>query len=577
MRHRHPHQRLVRLGMSVMLVLLSFAVVLAPAAPAKACSCAPPDPLGILAEAPAAFIGTVVDIRKIDHPSDWIDVVVVFDVEEWVKGDLGDTVEIGSSADGASCGFEMEPGDRSGIWINEIQTPLLGGLCNRVDADVLRNAAAGLPEVFSEGGLASMLMVGSFGSVGVIALDAEANIVGYGAPAHPEAWWSEPSVCPGGRTMVELVPDRDLFVRDLRTLQITESMTLEVDDPNGVYTYFNHVVCTNEAGSEFILVGTSFEEPDFTVEEEEAGEEFEEYGSEVGVIYRRSPSGLEKLTEIDAGEGGFFEARGDLAVLTLGKGTSSVYAIDLVSGEVRLVHEYERNGERYSGPFIEGFAMSRSGRFVAAMDANLPDEGGVTYFLSIFDLESDQPLVARSPMVEAGAVAFIDDDTVAYLLSYHTHEEGSDEAIEGEKSGFVQLFDAGSLDLVGEWSSWDEGWPTVIDGMFYSIDNGGTVSVTDPRTGERAVLGSLPSSEGRIVELLEPVELAPSAREAPESFGEFQEAAFEDLGTFEGDEVDGTALIRTWAIAILLLLFAALASWMLFFRRTPVDGTVDDA
>ncbi len=577
MEHARRIQRLAHLGLSAILVVLSFAAVFAPAAPAKACSCMPPDAIRTLDEVPAAFVGTVVDIRPIKHPSEWLDVLVVFEVDEWVKGDLGDVVEMASSAYGASCGFELELGQRSGVFVREIQTPLQGGLCDRIDGDALRSASSGLPEVVVQGGLASMLVLGSFGSVGVIALDADANIVGYGPPSSPEGWWSSASVCPGGEVMVELVPDRDLFIRDLHTLEIVESTTLEVDEPDGVHTYFNHVVCTDEAGSEFILVGTSFEEPDFTVEEEEAGEEFEDYGSDVGVIYRRTPSGLDKLTEIDAGEGGFFEARGDVAVLTLGNGTSSVYAIDLVSGEVRLVHEYEGTRERYSGPFIEGFAMSPSGRFAAAMDANLTDEGDVTYFLSVFDLESDEPLVARSQMVEAGTVAFIDDETVAFVLSYHTHEEGSDDEIPGEKDGFVQLFDASSLDLVGEWSPWGEGWPTVIDGLFYTIDHGGTLWATDPHSGEARQLSTLPSAEGRIIQLPATVEIAPSATEAPKSFGEAREAAFGEIPTYEGDEADGVALLQSTAIALSLMVLGAVALWLLFFRKTPVERGDDDA
>ena len=563
--------------MSVMLVLLSFAVVLAPAAPAKACSCAEPDPIRTLAEVPAAFVGTVVDIRRINHQSDFIDVVFVFDVDEWVKGDLGDTVEIGSSEHGASCGFELVPGERSGVFVREIDDPLTGGLCDRIDGDVLRSAASGLPEVTAGGGAASLLVLGSFGSVGVIALDTDANIVGYGPPAHPDGWWSNPSVCPGGRTMVELVPDRDLFVRDLYTLEIVESTTLEVDEPDGAYTYFNHVVCTDEDGSEFILIGTSFEEPDFTVEEEEAGEQFEEHGFDTGVIYRYTAAGTEKLAEIAAGEGGFLDVRGDIAVTTMGFEHPSVYAIDLVSGEVRVVHEYDTGDEPHNGPYLEGFSMSPSGRFVAVMDANFNDEEGVDYFLTIFDVASENPVVARSQMVEAGSVVFIDDGTVAYLLNYHTHEHDSDEGIEGDKSGFVQLFDAATLDLVGEWSKWDLGQPTVIDGKFLALDMDGTMTVTDPWTGETAALADLPAFDGQFIPLPVAIELAPGTAEVPEGISSGEPAAFEDIGTFEGDEVDGTALIRNWAIAILLLLFAALATWMLFFRRTPVDGTVDDA
>ncbi len=203
----------------VLLAVIASTVAM-PSRPALACSCAPVDATSRLGEAPAAFVGTVIDIREADDPGEFEDVVFTFRVDEWVKGDLGDTVEMRSSAYGASCGFEMSPGQQSGIFVNRVSTALSGGLCDRVDADALRLAALPPAAATSDGPI-SLLVAGSFGDSGLIALDSEGGIVGYGdRPTDYAFYFPQISVCPGSRFIVELVHDETIIVRDVASLEI---------------------------------------------------------------------------------------------------------------------------------------------------------------------------------------------------------------------------------------------------------------------------------------------------------------------------------------------------------------------
>jgi hypothetical protein len=77
---------------------------------AWACDCVPPDPDVYLQQYPAAFVGRLVETRA-NHT------VYVFAVEQAVKGDLGDTVEVVSAAYDAACGLEGRNGRRVGVFL----------------------------------------------------------------------------------------------------------------------------------------------------------------------------------------------------------------------------------------------------------------------------------------------------------------------------------------------------------------------------------------------------------------------------------------------------------------------------
>lgn len=115
-------------------------VALAPR-PALGCSCLEPSDLGaMIDEAPAAFVGTMVGRQPGKDPE--FEAIFHFQVEQWVKSDLGDTVDVHSGSNGAMCGFEQPTGERVGLLLYFDGQHLTSGLCSMVSPDVLIEVGA---------------------------------------------------------------------------------------------------------------------------------------------------------------------------------------------------------------------------------------------------------------------------------------------------------------------------------------------------------------------------------------------------------------------------------------------------
>jgi hypothetical protein len=106
--------------MVVLLILLGAGVLVAPAPPAWACSCAQIDALQF---ADVAFVGRVVSIgtdvdggRKVE-----------FAVDSVQKGSAGSTVSLTTSGSSASCGFDFAVGHRYRVFARSGQTTLCSG------------------------------------------------------------------------------------------------------------------------------------------------------------------------------------------------------------------------------------------------------------------------------------------------------------------------------------------------------------------------------------------------------------------------------------------------------------------
>src|SRR5687768_877696 len=97
---------MTKLRASLILVLVVLLTALA--LPASACSCVRGDPRDQLKVADGAIVGTLVSQRP--DPENESRSIYTFDVEEEVKGEFEETLDVYSGTDGASCGFEMAPG-----------------------------------------------------------------------------------------------------------------------------------------------------------------------------------------------------------------------------------------------------------------------------------------------------------------------------------------------------------------------------------------------------------------------------------------------------------------------------------
>lgn len=188
-------------------LMASVLVVVGPVGEAEACSCALEDPAAMLEGADAAFVGTL-----IQRPSDPIDPngfegIWVFEVEKWVKGDLGGQVGVRAPMNGAGCGFEMAEGEQAGVFLYNVNGHPTSGLCSVTTAAGLR-AAEG-PLVFDGSGDPVFLLSGQSGRTRLMTLDASGRLLA--AAGDERSSWSA-HACPGGERIIEVV-EGEVIVR----------------------------------------------------------------------------------------------------------------------------------------------------------------------------------------------------------------------------------------------------------------------------------------------------------------------------------------------------------------------------
>jgi hypothetical protein len=217
---------------SALALVLGLGLVFHVALPARACTCMAPDPYGGLVEADGAFIGTLTATDRGLPVTDTGTLVDnEFDVEAALKGDIGEVVTVKSAADGAACGFEMPIGARVGILMDRVDDEWHGNLCWTLDADALLAASQGPPEPVSVGPphvIASVYM----GNAGLVALDVDGQVVGYGS-GRP-AWLM--SACPDHTSFIGI--GDGTTVRSWSFADLTQVSEIDLGDSaaGGFYT-----------------------------------------------------------------------------------------------------------------------------------------------------------------------------------------------------------------------------------------------------------------------------------------------------------------------------------------------------
>src|SRR4249920_3220105 len=93
---------------SAVVPVLAFLLVVAGAQAAHACSCLIGDPRDALHRSDGAFVGTLVERTEVDPQTS----IFTFEVETAVKGTVGAEVDVRSASNGASCGLEVDFGQR---------------------------------------------------------------------------------------------------------------------------------------------------------------------------------------------------------------------------------------------------------------------------------------------------------------------------------------------------------------------------------------------------------------------------------------------------------------------------------
>ena len=238
-----------RLGAILFMFSAAFGLLIQGAEPASACSCAMPNPLTGLASADGAFVGTLVDEEEQVGPmfdgGEMMD--HLFEVEVVLKGDIGKTVVVESAADGAACGFEIPIGQRVGLTLTRNGDSWEGSLCATYGPDSLLDAANGLPEPVP-GSPPHLVVPVDLGGTGMVALDRDGNIVGYGEG--PVPWMT--SACPDHRTFLAASSDTIIEVVSFTDLAVIDE--IEVDATGGAW--LRNLICTGPAGDQFLAIRT---------------------------------------------------------------------------------------------------------------------------------------------------------------------------------------------------------------------------------------------------------------------------------------------------------------------------------
>jgi hypothetical protein len=185
------------------LSLVAVAVaLLAGALPARACSCYPAEDVREdLLRSDGAFIGTFLSERPAEDDPQWTK-VMTFRVDEELKGELGESVDVYTGSQGSMCGLYAQEGARLGLllWLDATTGRWWSGSCSVRDKEELRAAAAPLPAP-DGAGPARALVGGSWGEVGHMALDGRGRTLGYGTGDRTVV---DLEVCPRARTFVEV-------------------------------------------------------------------------------------------------------------------------------------------------------------------------------------------------------------------------------------------------------------------------------------------------------------------------------------------------------------------------------------
>jgi hypothetical protein len=211
-------------------------------------SLGPTEPRAAVAEADAAFIGTLVGVKPKDPPglSSGAPYILTFAVEERIKGDLGDRVEVTSTVDGASCGGHDGTIGRRGAYLLSRREDEWGpwGIAE-VSPDALRTGMLPLPR--PDGlGRPTFVAGGHFGLVRSATLDSRGRTLAYGLGRGAV---TALSICPGRKVVAELIRAGESVRFALRRLP---SLRLLRETDLRTVGFGEKVVCRSRTGSDVL-------------------------------------------------------------------------------------------------------------------------------------------------------------------------------------------------------------------------------------------------------------------------------------------------------------------------------------
>jgi hypothetical protein len=447
-----------------LVLLTSVAGFLAPR-PASACSCIELDPSTALNEHPAAFVGTLVDVDGqlgAVFSSD-SDTIYRFEVETWVKGDLGPVIEIHSAADGSSCGIEVGVGNRAGILVRVEGGEYHSSLCETIDANVLlasveplETGAPGPPLLFVSapfGGF-DYLVVNESG--GIMSALSNENL-----DLHDRPWHF--SGCSDGTLFLEL-SSWHLTVRDRTDLSVVRQVSLEgfADEVAVV-----DARCMDADGSTIWVVGDRW------------------VGDRSVVSIYDATDDLRPISEIPAGQTTLSDT---YAIVQEYQRDDRVLVFDYESGESITLHNIVTTDDTYVG--VASVAPSPDGSTIALLEVTFADPD-TTSTLILYDPSGHE--INRIELdAEGWSVGWIDEERIVVSTSNpdYTHQ-------------LAHVFSAPDLAPEIELEGWQDTDP-VLDGEFLYGRDGGELMRADLRSGEVASIATFP------VQYLGPIALLPA-------------------------------------------------------------------
>jgi hypothetical protein len=499
--------------------LVACVLVVTRAGEASACSCASLQPADALADFDAAFVGTLIGSPS---PTTFVEKApYTFEVEQWVKGDLGTQVVVFAPSQGSACGFEAPVGERVGVFVTiEGETPT-GSLCTMVDPDLL--LAGDLPFELDGSGPPLFLVAGYSGRARLMLLDAEGGLLTM--VGNDGENLNGVTTCPGSALFVEMVNDQ-LVVRstaDLGEIRRVDlhGLPFEVGVPR--------IWCRDPAGASLWLATD-----DWT----------EENGTVYQVVNADSPD-----VPILEGEFGWLDLGVDFAVAGIGPTAETILRIDLESKEETLLHKIPVDpGD--SEPSGRGWVNPAGDRVIITQWRYRDGLGGSTT-IYLYDLTTGQPLWQSPGLPTSDGIGWVDDTK---FLAYSYPDQNADEVdnlmIDTETLEITQLADL-------------PGYRTLRTGDQLLGVTGATLNVMSIATGELTPLRVMPSETHRLVAVLDQTATvettAPSVVTTTASAGSLELSA---------NPMDSSAALLTWpGLLVAPIALGAIVSLVLLHRR----------
>ena len=339
----------------------------------------------MLNQSDAAFIGTVADRSGglFGRDATW-----TFEVQQWVKGDLGPTVKIKSAASGASCGFELEGGEEAAIFVTVEGDTLRGGLCSTLDADALRAHLRPQPVVNTS---PTILVAASGAGRHLWLFDDRGRLAGASADARGE-YLEDISVCPRGRTLVELWEGGTVIVRDLRSLKSVRKFRA----PRNL----GRLWCRDAEGTQLLGARRNNATGDWA-----------------SIVDLRRPH-----NPLVSGDWIDVEVVGNVLVGAVGREETQLRRISLADGTEKLLHQaVTPAGEVNLEAGIEGFSISPDAQRVAFEVTNYPASGEPSSDIFVREISTGRLLARRHVASEGSEVSWVDD---SWLLFTSYEDEG---------------------------------------------------------------------------------------------------------------------------------------------------------